>query len=644
MSKEPPKESEQKIKIDDATLTNSPIAQAGKNVAIGDGNSFVEQIFNFNFGDLWGVSQSEKMALMDEARTFLLGEVKTEVRSRLRHSLHREVAITLDKEMQLDRVRTWSASVKIGVQVIQQIENGTNILNVFQREDVAGRLLILGKPGAGKTTTYLELANELINIAESDLKQPIPILFNLSSWKDNEQSIADWVVAEAKSKYGVSVKIAQNLLKRKRLLPMLDGLDELEPHRQEPCVLAINQWMESEHRPRFLVVCSRSEEYDSYNANFQLNAAIYLQPLSDEQLAEYFQVISQPDLWQKLQQDADLLEILRTPLFLSITLLARRQISLPEWEELATTDERKTYLLSAYVQQMLARDIENWYYKAKPMPTADQTRHWLSWLAQQLQRESKDEFLIEGLQPTNLENRKQQKIYNWIFGLISGLIGGLIVGLISGLIVGLIVGLIGGLIGGLTENGINPVETFEFSLEPAKIRKFFQGLIFGLIFGLILGLIVWRIDGLIFGLIVGLILGLILGLIFGLNANFVSRKYPNQGIYASLQNAIWITLFTIPIWSFGLFFSIPGKQVSILSALIAGIGLAIIMGFSFSGIQALKHFILRCLVYRNGSIPWNYARFLNYSTERMLLQRVGGRYRFIHRLLQEHFAAQITDK
>jgi hypothetical protein len=72
--------------------------------------------------------------------------------------------------------------------------------------------------------------------------------------------------------------------------------------------------------------------------------------------------------------------------------------------------------------------------------------------------------------------------------------------------------------------------------------------------------------------------------------------------------------------------------------------LAIWFGFFMSGIEALKHFILRCLLYRNGSIPWNYARFLNYSTERMLLQRVGGRYRFIHRLLQEHFAAQISDK
>jgi hypothetical protein len=628
MSKEQPQESEQGIEIDKAELTNSPIGQAVGDLVQGDRNTFVKYILN-----LAGLSQPEKMAGRDESEVFLLGEVTTEVKSRLRHSLHREVAITLDKEMLLDRVRTWSASVKIGMRVIEQIENGTSILNVFQREDVAGRLLILGKPGAGKTTTYLELANELLDIAESDLKQPLPILFNLSSWKDNEQSIADWVVAEAKSKYGVSVEIAQNLLKRKQLLPMLDGLDELEPHRQEPCVLAINQWMASEHRPRFVVVCSRSEEYDSYNANFQLNAAIYLQPLSDEQLTEYFQIISQPDLWQKLQQDSELLEILRTPLFLSITLLARRQITLSEWEQLVTTDERKTYLLSAYVRQMLVRDIENWYYKAKPMPTAAQTRHWLSWLAQQM---TKDEFLIEGLQPTNLENRTQQKIY-WIFGLIFGLSEGLVVGLIVGLVGGLIVGLVGGLIWGL-------------------IWGRTVGLIFGLIFGLVGGLIWGLTVGLIWGVYEGrlgfffgrseeITLWLIFREFFGLKANFASRRYPNQGIFTYLQNAIWITLFSIPLLSFGVFFSlqVSGKQASILSVLIVGIGLAIIMGFWMSGVEALKHFILRCLLYRNGSIPWNYARFLNYSTERMLLQRVGGRYRFIHRLLQEHFASQISE-
>ncbi|HEY9863805.1 MAG: hypothetical protein RIG63_15740 [Coleofasciculus chthonoplastes F3-SA18-01] len=37
-------------------------------------------------------------------------------------------------------------------------------------------------------------------------------------------------------------------------------------------------------------------------------------------------------------------------------------------------------------------------------------------------------------------------------------------------------------------------------------------------------------------------------------------------------------------------------------------------------------------------MPWNITRFLDYCTERLILQRVGNRYRFIHRLVQEHFA------
>jgi hypothetical protein len=35
-------------------------------------------------------------------------------------------------------------------------------------------------------------------------------------------------------------------------------------------------------------------------------------------------------------------------------------------------------------------------------------------------------------------------------------------------------------------------------------------------------------------------------------------------------------------------------------------------------------------------MPRNYAQFLNYSAERRLLQRIGGRYRFIHRALMKH--------
>jgi hypothetical protein len=46
---------------------------------------------------------------------------------------------------------------------------------------------------------------------------------------------------------------------------------------------------------------------------------------------------------------------------------------------------------------------------------------------------------------------------------------------------------------------------------------------------------------------------------------------------------------------------------------------------------------IRLILFRQGKIPWNYARFLNYCAERRLLQRIGDRYRFIHREVRDHF-------
>ena len=74
---------------------------------------------------------------------------------------------------------------------------------------------------------------------------------------------------------------------------------------------------------------------------------------------------------------------------------------------------------------------------------------------------------------------------------------------------------------------------------------------------------------------------------------------------------------------------------------ILGVGIAI--GVIESGMSAIQHFSLRIVLWFSGYIPWNYARFLDYATNRLFLQRVGGEYRFIHRLLQEHFAQMYVE-
>lgn len=56
------------------------------------------------------------------------------------------------------------------------------------------------------------------------------------------------------------------------------------------------------------------------------------------------------------------------------------------------------------------------------------------------------------------------------------------------------------------------------------------------------------------------------------------------------------------------------------------------------GSAVIKYLLFRIIIWANRIMPWNITRFLDYCTERLILQRVGNRYRFIHRLVQEHFA------
>jgi hypothetical protein len=65
---------------------------------------------------------------------------------------------------------------------------------------------------------------------------------------------------------------------------------------------------------------------------------------------------------------------------------------------------------------------------------------------------------------------------------------------------------------------------------------------------------------------------------------------------------------------------------------------ALAIGLACGGAAFVQHFVLRCLLWCAGCIPFNYARFLDYAAERILLRKVGGGYIFIHRLLLEYFA------
>jgi hypothetical protein len=81
---------------------------------------------------------------------------------------------------------------------------------------------------------------------------------------------------------------------------------------------------------------------------------------------------------------------------------------------------------------------------------------------------------------------------------------------------------------------------------------------------------------------------------------------------------------------FGLIFGIIGGAIAALIGVIIG---------AFIAIPGLKKLMLRVVLCSYGNMPWNYRRFLDYAAERLLLQKVGDRYQFIHEILQKHFAS-----
>jgi DNA-binding SARP family transcriptional activator len=326
----------------------------------------------------------------------------------------------------------WAQVVEPLPHATQPIPPEKRMLDLFQEADCA--LLILGTPGVGKTITLIELARELIALAEDDPGQPIPVILNLSSWSQHRASLADWIVKELTAKYQIPHQMGHAWLENNELLLLLDGFDEIALKYQPHGARAINQFREA-HGLTGLVVCSRTHAFEAGSFRLRLGGAIMLQPLNIAQIDHYLAASGGElnFLRVALQREAEhgsteLYEVLQSPLMLSVIRLAHREIGAPAENAPAgavlpagATDDARRHLFAAYVQRMLQRRGGG-----RPYP-ASQTESWLTWLAQKMFQHNQTIFLIEQLQPGWLPSRS----WRWLFLLSYRTIESLAVGVVG---------------------------------------------------------------------------------------------------------------------------------------------------------------------------------------------------------------------
>jgi NACHT domain len=354
-----------------------------------------------------------------------------------------------------------------------QLAADTSIVEVFDK--VAGGLLILGAPGAGKTTVLLQLCDQLLDRAEHDLDQPMPLVVNLASWADRRLPLDAWLIEELARGYQVPHRIATDWVQQEALVLLLDGLDEVAEVQRAACAEAVNAWRR-DHGLVALVVCCRTRELETLGVSLQLEEAVEVQPPSDAEVDRYLGYLQSTgtpmgDLRAALANDQDLRRLLHSPLLLQVVALAYHGRPASALSAVGSLEQRQRWLWQAYVQRMFERRPLDPGYGY----TTEQALDWLAWLARSLWHRGQSEFHLDRLTPEWLPTPSQQRrarVVTWLavglpwglavgsaFALMNraialtfGLVGGVAFGLAAGLVLAPILGLMLGLAGALKDD------------------------------------------------------------------------------------------------------------------------------------------------------------------------------------------------
>ncbi|MEK2473859.1 NACHT domain-containing protein [Streptomyces noursei] len=195
----------------------------------------------------------------------------------------------------------------------------------YRRLD-SGRLVILGEPGAGKTVLAAMLTLGLL--AERASGAPVPVLLQVSGWDPVSVSLNDWMVAAlAQAYYGGREDVPRRLLAHRRLLAVLDGLDEMPEASRRSAVRAI---IEAFGEERGVVLTCRSVEYQDVveggSPVLRRAPVVEVAPVSVADGIAYLSAVSWPEgvtwepVYERLRTDPDgpLATALSTPLALSL--------------------------------------------------------------------------------------------------------------------------------------------------------------------------------------------------------------------------------------------------------------------------------------------------------------------------------------
>lgn len=266
------------------------------------------------------------------------------------------------------------------------------------------RLVILGPSGAGKTVLAELLFLEMLNTRRPG--DPVPVFFSLSSWNPRREALRTWLqrrigedysALRDTSSYGATA--IKDLTENHRLIPILDGLDELPATCVPTALRRINEAL-----PLFggIIITSKTDAFKlaiREEGIIRGAAAIEALPVETSAVISFLRDITPPaDLprWRSVFEHISynprslLSATLSSPLMASLagTIYSDRVTNPAELIDAKRFPDRysiEAYLLENFVPSVLQQDrgrerpIRSWDWDS------DSAAKWLSFLAGHLQ-------------------------------------------------------------------------------------------------------------------------------------------------------------------------------------------------------------------------------------------------------------------
>jgi hypothetical protein len=146
------------------------------------------------------------------------------------------------------------------------------------------RLVVLGSPESSKTTISIFILLGLLETREDS--EPVPVLLSAATWDRDNEDLHSWLIRRLTREYPdladtteYGATAIRELVDQRRVLPVIDGLDELPARRRDRMLRALNR--EFPAGAWLIITCRRDEYQDAAEQSNAVTAAavIELEPV-----------------------------------------------------------------------------------------------------------------------------------------------------------------------------------------------------------------------------------------------------------------------------------------------------------------------------------------------------------------------------